>query len=585
MDRLIIFISLLFSADLSAQQFSPERITSWDKAGLSTELIIPENQVSIIDFGADLIGVQSCNAAYASAIQALGGSAGAIYFPSGIYFFDGAISIPDSVFLVGESSNTTLKFDLGGNGNAIVMNGSISNTQHLLETSATKGSFQIELQDATDFAEGDVIRLGCFDEDLMYSSWAYGTLGQVLIVSTKVGNTLFFEDPLNHHYSTDRSSYVRKITPRKGAGISCLKIERLDETASQTSNIYIRGAVNCLIQNVESVDCNFAHVEVNSSAHIQIQGSYFHHAHAYGGGGQGYGVVFQEASSFNLAQNNIFEHLRHSMLMQSGANGNVYGYNYSYDPYWVSGFLPSNSAGDAVLHGNYVFLNLFEGNTIQNIVVDASHGSNGPYNTFFRNRAELYGFFSDADTPTDSMNVVGNEITNSGWPLGLYSVNGNGHFTYGNNVNGTVNPVNTSNVETNSLYLSENETPVFLENESLPMAGYPLAINEKLLPAETRFTNQNYVSCAEEVVTSVEANSEAKDLFSVIGNTLIYSGNSLPINAEVFNTNGQLVSSFTVSSKTQEIPNISNTGIYLIKIDDGEITQSIKCLINPRHSK
>ena len=61
------------------------------------------------------------------------------------------------------------------------------------------------------------------------------------------------------------------------------------------------------------------------------------------------------------------------------------------DPFWTGTVLPSDAAGDLVLHGNYPYANLFEGNILQNLVVDDSHGLNGPYNTFFRNRADNYG--------------------------------------------------------------------------------------------------------------------------------------------------------------------------------------------------
>lgn len=451
-------------------------------------LSAPENQVNIIDFGADNTGTSSCNSAYTAAIASLNGKAGTIYFPSGEYLFTSSISMPDSVFLAGESVETELKFNLGGSSNLILLNGSMQSNQMMFAVDGLKGSYTIEFADASSLAIGDVIRLYQFDEDYMHSSWAYGSLGQVIEITEVNGNTVTLADPLNHHYPLSRNAYANKMTPRRAAGIECLKIERLDASVGQTSNIYLNNAFNCVFRNIEMENCNFAHLEVNSSAHIQVEGCYFHHAFAYGGGGQGYGAVFQSASSFCLAQNNAFEHLRHSMLLQSGANGNVFGYNHSHEPYWTEGgFYPTNSAGDAVLHGNYVYLNLFEGNTVQNIVVDASHAKNGPFNTFFRNRAELYGFFSDPNTPTDSMNVVGNETTSTGFPLGMFALNGNGHYSYGNNIYGTTTPDNTSELQTNSLYLNENELPYFLSQETLPMVGYPLSLNAKLLQAEIRF--------------------------------------------------------------------------------------------------
>ena len=253
------------------------------------------------------------------------------------------------------------------------------------------------------------------------------------------------------------------------------------------------------------------------------------------------------------------------MLIQAGANGNVFGYNYSFDAFWQESSLPANAAGDAVLHGNYTYLNLFEGNTIQNIVVDASHDKNGPFNTFFRNRAELYGFFSDMSTPTDSMNVVGNEITNSGFPLGLFMVNGNGHYTFGNNVNGAVTPSGTSTLTKNSLYLNPIELPNFLTQSTLPMAGYPLSINEKLLPAEERFVSEEYVNCSSLVTSSEPVQNTDEVKFSLIGNMMEIDNSALPVTLQIYSLNGALIKSQKLTS-TREVLSLPNgKGMFLIR--------------------
>jgi len=566
---LTVFILLFFffSIQTSAQTFAPERITAWENAGLTTKLKAPSNHILITDFGADNTGAISSNFAYTAAIASLDGSAGTIYFPQGEYLFTAGISIPDSVFLKGESVETTLKFNLGGAGDLIRLNGTIGSIEYTLHQNGIKGAYEIELNDASELEVGDIIRLHQFDEDYMFSSWAYGTLGQVIEITEIVGNVLILADPLNHNYPLSRNSFLKKLNPITAAGIECMKIMREDATANQTDNININYAFNCVVRNVEIENSNFAHIGINSSAHIQIEGCYIHHAHAYGGGGKGYGVVTQYATSFCLTQNNVFEHLRHSMLIQAGANGNVFGYNYSYDPFWSGTSLPANSAGDAVLHGNYTYMNLFEGNTIQNIVVDASHGKNGPHNTFFRNRAELYGFFSDNSTTTDSMNVVGNEITNSGFPLGLFMVNGIGHYKFGNNVSGTTNPSGTSNVMTNSLYLNEEELPDFLYQETPPMVGYPLSIGEKLLPAKNRFDNESPVSCIAEIVTSIQpisSNEEAK--FVLHGNVLEIDRNVLPVTLRVYSLNGALIQSQTITSTRESLSLPNENGMFLIRV-------------------
>ena len=571
-------LTLFSIQDATAQVFSPERITSWENAGLTTELSAPQNQVSILDFGGDNTGTTSSNTAYTDAIASLNGEAGTIYFPQGEYLFSSSLSIPDSVFLKGESTGTTLRFNLGGNGDLIRVNGSLSSTPYDLSVNAVKGSYEITLSDASQFVTGDVIRLYQFDEDYMFSSWAYKTLGQVVEITAIDGNELTLADPLNHNYPLTRTPYVKKLNPRRGAGIECMKIVREDATTGQTDNININYAYNCVVRNVEMENSNFAHISINSSAHVQIEGCYIHHAHAYGGGGQGYGVVAQFATSFCLTQNNIFNHLRHSMLIQAGANANVFGYNYSYDPYWESGSLPQNAAGDAVLHGNYTYLNLFEGNTIQNIVVDASHGKNGSYNTFFRNRAELYGFFSDNSTTTDSMNVVGNEITKSGFPLGLYMVNGNGHYTFGNNINGAINPSGTANVTALSLYLNENVLPNFLSQSTLPMAGFPLSINEKLLPSEERFIAEDFVSCSSLITSTQNGSRTGKEFFKINGNILEVNETALPATLSMYSINGALIQSNTLTSTQETLSLPYNNGMFVIRVEshDGANGQTFK---------
>jgi len=582
MARVIGLITLLgFCICGNAQQFEAERITTWDKAGPATIIAAPTNVINIMDFGANNDGTISCNSALESAILSLNGAAGTIYFPEGEYLFESTINLTDSIFLKGESNETLLTFDLGGSGNCIQMNGSISSQEYPVAQNALKGNYEIELADASLLQVSDYIRISGFDEDYMFSSWAYGTLGQLVQVIAIDGNTLHLADPLNHNYPLSRNPIIKKVNPIVATGVECLKINREDATAGQTDNILMNYATNCVVRNIESTNCNFGHVVMQNSFHNIVEGSFFHHAHGYGGGGQGYGVVTQITSCFNLIQDNIFEHLRHSMLVQAGANANVFGYNYSTDPYWEDGFLPSNSAGDAVLHGNYTTMNLFEGNVIQNIVVDASHGSNGPFNTFFRNRAELYGFFSDSGTPTDSMNVVGNEITNSGFPYGLFALNGSGHYSFGNNHFGTVTPQGTGNLEVNTLYLNELVSPPFLINETLPMIGIPLAMNEKTIPAEIRFENEDYVNCSNSMVTGINSVHHKPEMTPYLSGMILHiPETATPSDMTIYSTNGQLLWEQKSVSTQTALPNSLSNGVYVIQCRSTKDVHNIKVLIS-----
>ena len=145
----------------------------------------------------------------------------------------------------------------------------------------------------------------------------------------------------------------------------------------------------------------------------------------------------------------------------------------------------------------------FEGNTVQQIVIDHSHGKNGPENTFFRNRAANYGIFMNNNPASDGQNFIGNEITSQGAFTGLYLLAGNGHFEYGNNHRGNITPADTGIQLESSLYLET--TPSFYEeHSSWPPIGLPNNIDEYLTEQELRYARGLYTACTvEETVTVV----------------------------------------------------------------------------------
>jgi hypothetical protein len=231
-----------------------------------------------------------------------------------------------------------------------------------------------------------------------------------------------------------------RLQPVMHTGIESLKIKRTDATSGQSAAVFFNYAVHCFVKGVEFENANYAHITLQSTAFTTISGNYFHDAFDYGSGGKGYGVVMQFGAGDNFIYDNIFKKLRHAILLQASANGNTIAYNYSYEPYWTQGFFPNNSAGDIVLHGNYPYANLVEGNIFQNLVIDNSHGINGPDNTFFRNRIESYGVVMNGNSG-DNMFFIANEITGSGLLKGLYSLSGN-HTSVANNIKGSLQPGN-----------------------------------------------------------------------------------------------------------------------------------------------
>lgn len=496
---LCIALLICMMGGTKGQVLPASRSSDWTLAGLTDVAAEGIIKVDVTDFGADPSGSISASDAVSAAMASLNDGPGVIYFPEGTYLLDQAIILADSVVLRGEGADhTVLEFDLGGSGDLIQIIGNWGGNPDTLVSSADMGDIEIEMTDASHWQVGDMARLHKDDNDLVHDSWAFYSVAQIVRIVDINGNVLTLDQPLRTDFPLSRYSALRKIHGKERVGIECLKIKRLDATTSQSKNIHFRYATECWVRGVESDQCNFGHVVIDASSHVEVTGSAFHHAFDYGGGGKAYGVVLHGSASLCLVENNIFYHLRHSMLLQSGANGNVLSFNYSTDPFWTS--FPNNSAGDLVCHGNYPFSNLFEHNIIQNIIIDNSHGANGPFNTFLRNRAELYGLVMTA-TNSPSQNYLGNEITGTGFGQGNYTLQGADHFEYGNSDNGTIIPAGTTALSDTSYFY---ETAPDFISSNLPIIGTPVPFNSNSIPARDRFlAGTGLTTCVDPCVKSV----------------------------------------------------------------------------------
>jgi len=481
---LLCLFTLVFHG--SAQTLPPERAAKWTLAGLRDTTTSGFAEINMQSAGVLGDGVYENDSVMNAVLAGLNSPGSILQFPAGNFLFKHTIVLPSNVVIRGlGAAVTTFTMDLGGTGHAFDIFGNSVNTDtSSILQSALKDSSSLLIANAVGFSAGNWIQIVIDDTDLVTSSWAYGTVGQILAIENITGNLVQLKSPLRMEFGLDRSPLIRKIQAVHNVGIECLGIHRIDNTApEQSSIIHLRHAVNCWIDGVETYNCTFSHIEAESCANILVARSYLHHAFDYGDGGRGYGVMLDVTSSECRVQDNVFEHLRHSMILQTGANGNVFAYNYSFDPYWTT--FPNNASGDMVLHGNYPFTNLFEQNICQNIVIDNSHGPNGPYNTFLRNRAGGYGIFFSA-TNSPNQNFLGNDITNLNFPYSLvnYTILGNGHFIYGNNNKGNIHPSGTQILPDSSYaYL---QRPDFVSVAAWAGIGTPNAMGGGSIPALDR---------------------------------------------------------------------------------------------------
>jgi hypothetical protein len=492
---IVTFWFSFLSFNVMAQVIPNSRIIDWSIAGLNN-FNESSNVINFLNHGGDNSGQNSNDVALANLLSSIPSSGAVLFFPDGEYLFNQRIVLKSNIIIRGESSNyTVFNFNLGGANNCIQITGGQTSHEAQVLSNLSKGQSVFEVSDTSNFLVGGLAILSDNDSDKVTSSWAIRSSGQVVEITNIVGNQVTIKNALRRDYLVSNLPKMVRINPIKNVGVENLTIRRLDPTETQTSNITINRASNVKISCIKSFNSNFAHVAINNATNIAVEGSYFQDGFSYGNGGKAYGVVLQSTTGESLIYNNIFSHLRHSILLQSGSNGNVISYNFSRDPYWTDVALPSNSAGDIVLHGNYPYLNLFEGNIVQHIVIDNSHGINGPHNTFHRNRAELYGIFMNSSPASDNQNFSSNEITNTGFLLGNYTLSGTGHYQYNNNKNGTILPSGTNLVTPNSYY--RNSSLSFYDtNSSWPPIGNVANYNTFLNESRIRYANSQLTRCS-----------------------------------------------------------------------------------------
>ncbi|MFZ7113735.1 MAG: T9SS type A sorting domain-containing protein, partial [Bacteroidota bacterium] len=407
------------------------------------------------------------------------------------------------------ADSTNLLFDFSGAvGNGINISGNTGSAFTNVTSGAERFSYSVVVDDAASFSVGDYAEIlqtnGTWDTQPV--SWADNSVGQIVRIASISSNTLTFDETLRINYDYSLNPRIRKITPRIQVGLECLKIERLDDVAVGVCfNVNLSYAAQCWITGVEIGTSIGSHIEIDASTNITVSRCYIHDNFAYDGTStHGYGITLFGHTGQCRIENNILRHLRHSFSLQCGANGNVVAYNYSTEPNRSE--FPADFGADISMHGHFSYSNLFEGNIVQNIQIDQTWGPSGPLNTFFRNRAELYGILMTSGTvQSDSINFVGNEVSNTGTFLGNYSLAGSGHFEFANNIRGTITPSGTIPLPDTSYYL--DSIPEFWTSSIFPTIGDPNPIGSGSIPAKDRFNSGAYLApCVENVNTAIAEN-------------------------------------------------------------------------------
>jgi len=576
---------VLLLLSLNAQTIPADRRVNWQQIIQNFSFQEPEKVVNIMDYDGVADGKTDNSEALKQVIASFQNRAGTILFPAGMYLFNSTITLPDSIQLKGAGSDVTeLKFDLNQQPeNCISITGTAENHFVRLKGGYSFGGSKLLSDSASYFHPGDWVEIlennGSWNT--VPADWAKNSVGQIVKVKAVSGDTIILRNPLRITYADSLNPRLQRMNPVKNVAVSCLKITRVDKPAEGGGyNIFMDYAVNSRLAGLESDTSSGSHVYISRSAQIRVEGSYFHHAFAYDGvSTHGYGVTLAHHSSGCLVVNNIFVHLRHAMMLKTGANGNVFAYNYSRDPFRSE--TVSDLSGDISLHGHYPFANLFEGNIIQNIIIDHYWGPSGPLNTFFRNRAELWGIImTQSDTTeTSEQNFVGNECTNTSFLHGQFALKGTDNFVYANNILGIIIPASSGELSDSSYYLLEK--PDFWEtDEPWPDIGLPDKLGTGVIPAKQRFENGGVLTVCPEDVTEVRKHFAGDAEWQIWPNPV--RGNlyiSLPsgdksgsFSVRIFDMRGALLSVKKYEKRSIVVPMDENwrPGIYLLEISSGK---------------
>lgn len=363
----------------------------WNTAGRRTET--PVAMISVLDFGAVADDGQSDTEAFNAAVEAAGtqarsGTPTTVTVPAGRFILSDTLRLQSSVALRGAGRDATfIDIDLAGSDEeGITMLGSPFGNGEWTSLSADldRGDKRIQF-DAPTFQPGQVLEIEQDNVDKMVTreewvvEWGQGSSGYVAMVTDSGDNLAVLDTGATDDFSLDRNVRVRPISAISRSGIEDMTIERID--AGYGHIIAMRFGYDLWVNNVETIQTSRAHIGIDVVGRCQVTDSNLHGAHDFGDGGRAYGISIARHTTGCLVENNALWDLRHAMIIQLGASGNVFAYN---DARGSAGYEDRQPRADISLHGHWPQANLFEGNVVDRVVFADWWGPVGPTNVFWR---------------------------------------------------------------------------------------------------------------------------------------------------------------------------------------------------------
>lgn len=439
--------------------------------------ITPDATISVLDFGAVAGDGDTDTPAFEAAVDAAAAEAAvgrptAVTIPAGTFLLTDTLALQSGVVLRGDGPDqTNIELDLGGADiEGITMVGAPSGAGFTaLTATAERGDTTIRFGSFDRFEVGSIVEIEQDNVDRMQTrpewdvDWDDGSSGEVALVVAGDNGEATLAHRTHDTYDVARNARVRALDAIEAAGIESMRIERID--AGYGNTVAMRFGHDLWLTDLELVQTSRAHIAIDVVANCSVIGSSIHGAHDFGDGGRAYGISAARHTTGCRFEDNALWDLRHAMIIQLGAAGNVFGYN---DARGSAGYEDRQPRADISLHGHWPQLNLFEGNVVDRMVFADWWGPSGPGNVKWRGCA--LDFIQLTEKSNDQ--------------AVLASVIGPGGFTIDDDIEGTVAAANVVDGEPSPDLVDVGVTP--LRSSLYGASMTPPTVNDCRVPASDR---------------------------------------------------------------------------------------------------
>lgn len=374
--RAIVALLLAFVLVMvSSSAASADQTAAWSTAG--ADWSDPGELFDTADFGLVPNDGRSDSAAINAAIgEAASNGGGVVVLPEGEIEVDDRINLRSNVILRGQGDGTRLLISTGRTAGIYAGGQAKSNQWKQLNEDLSAGTTSVPIPETglIEIEHNNTPQITT--QPKWETSWGVRSEGELAFIT----NDSTLASPLVSNYTMERSARYRTVTPIENAGLEDFSITRAD-TGSGYS-IQFRYGFNVWVQNVTSTNAGHAHVALRQSSNCTVANSSFTGALRNGDGGEGYGISIGRHTTGCEIRGNDLSGLRHAIIIQLGASGNVIADNSARGS---AGYADLRPRADISMHGHWPQKNLFEGNIVDRIEIGDWWGPAGPGNTFIDN--------------------------------------------------------------------------------------------------------------------------------------------------------------------------------------------------------